>query len=79
MSANQREQRFPAVIRWDGCVIRVSGPHAGPSLSAPGRIRTSDTRFRKPLLFPLSYGGGLVGTLLDLGFRPRADQAADDE
>lgn len=24
---------------------------------APGRIRTSDTRFRKPLLYPLSYGG----------------------
>ena len=25
---------------------------------APGRIRTCDTRFRKPLLYPLSYGGG---------------------
>jgi hypothetical protein len=24
---------------------------------APGRIRTCDTRFRKPLLYPLSYGG----------------------
>jgi hypothetical protein len=23
--------------------------------SAPGRIRTSDTGFRKPLLYPLSY------------------------
>ena len=23
---------------------------------APGRIRTSDTRFRKPMLYPLSYG-----------------------
>ncbi|NOK58213.1 MAG: hypothetical protein GFH27_549279n20 [Chloroflexi bacterium AL-W] len=23
----------------------------------PGRIRTADTRFRKPLLYPLSYGG----------------------
>ena len=23
--------------------------------SAPGRIRTSDSRFRKPLLYPLSY------------------------
>src|SRR5918997_4591782 len=28
---------------------------AALSLSAPGRIRTSDSRFRKPLLYPLSY------------------------
>jgi hypothetical protein len=26
-------------------------------LSAPGRNRTCDTRFRKPLLYPLSYEG----------------------
>ena len=26
-------------------------------ISAPSRIRTYDTRFRKPLLYPLSYGG----------------------
>jgi hypothetical protein len=25
--------------------------------SAPGRNRTSDTRFRKPVLYPLSYEG----------------------
>ena len=25
---------------------------------APGRIRTCDSRFRKPLLYPLSYEGG---------------------
>src|SRR5918997_3707533 len=24
-------------------------------VGAPGRIRTSDTRFRKPMLYPLSY------------------------
>ena len=31
--------------------------------SAPGRNRTCDTRFRKPLLYPLSYeGGGLQET-----------------
>ncbi len=24
---------------------------------APGPTRTADTRFRKPLLYPLSYGG----------------------
>ena len=27
-------------------------------LSGPERIRTADTRFRKPLLYPLSYGAG---------------------
>ena len=26
---------------------------------ALGRIRTSDTRFRKPMLYPLSYEGGM--------------------
>jgi hypothetical protein len=33
---------------------------------APGRIRTCDARFRKPTLYPLSYGGpGLkVGNVL---------------
>ena len=29
-------------------------------LSAPGRIRTSDTWFRKPVLYPLSYEGGIA-------------------
>jgi hypothetical protein len=28
---------------------------------APGRNRTCDTRFRKPLLYPLSYEGGSSG------------------
>ena len=28
-----------------------------PHRSTPGRSRTCDTRFRKPLLYPLSYGG----------------------
>ena len=28
-----------------------------PFIGAPSRIRTCDTRFRKPLLYPLSYGG----------------------
>lgn len=32
----------------------------GPGLSpgAPGRIRTCDTRFRRAVLYPLSYEGG---------------------
>ena len=28
--------------------------------SALGRTRTSDTRFRKPVLYPLSYEGGAL-------------------
>ena len=35
-------------------------PHLGETVAnigAPGRTRTCDLRFRKPLLYPLSYGG----------------------
>src|SRR5262245_48000560 len=39
--------------------VAVSGDVGG----APGRIRTCDTRFRKPLLYPLSYeGAAFYGT-----------------
>lgn len=31
----------------------------GLFVGAPKMIRTSDTRFRKPLLYPLSYKGNL--------------------
>ena len=33
-------------------------------LCAPGRIRTCDTRFRKPMLYPLSYEGRLTKALV---------------
>ncbi len=33
------------------------GPRERHIVGAPGRNRTYDTRFRKPLLYPLSYGG----------------------
>ncbi len=36
----------------------VVGLHLNSKDGAPGRTRTSDTRFRKPLLYPLSYEGG---------------------
>jgi hypothetical protein len=36
-----------------GCSAGISADLWG----APGRIRTCDTRFRKPLLYPLSYEG----------------------
>ncbi len=35
----------------------VASPMARNSRSALGRTRTSDTRFRKPVLYPLSYEG----------------------
>ena len=36
-------------------------------MSAPGRIRTCDPRFRKPLLYPLSYGGQHAATPIPRG------------
>lgn len=39
------------------CDLRVCG--------APGPIRTADTRFRRAVLCPLSYGGALEGWLYD--------------
>jgi hypothetical protein len=41
----------------DGSAFEMSAPLKLPEMSAPGRNRTSDTRFRKPLLYPLSYEG----------------------
>src|SRR3989337_2117674 len=34
-------------------------PHGTNKVGTPGRTRTCDPRFRKPLLCPLSYGGNL--------------------
>ena len=41
-----------------GCERTENPAVAGLSVGAPGVIRTRDTRFRKPVLYPLSYGGG---------------------
>ena len=39
-------------------------------LGAPGRIRTCGTRFRKPLLYPLSYEGwALIQSLAETAKR----------
>ena len=52
--------------------IEESTPASRPGLihlvrdqspGAPGRIRTSDTWFRKPLLYPLSYEGGIAARI----------------
>lgn len=52
----------PAVPAGPGSKQTADGPadgrrSAGRSCGAPGRIRTCDSRFRKPQLYPLSYGG----------------------
>ena len=45
-----------------------SGRRSDPWRSAPGRIRTCDARFRKPTLYPLSYGSR-TSTLLAVRVR----------
>lgn len=47
---------------------------------APGRIRTCDTRFRRAVLYPLSYEGGtwLKPSLL-ASLKPRAMEAVPEE
>ena len=51
---------FPLQIRHDraGATEPPGEPGVPILFCAPGRIRTCDTRFRKPLLSPLSYEGG---------------------
>jgi integrase len=59
-------------VRTDGTAHHRSENPIDPNWrsGAPGRTRTSDTRFRKPLLYPLSYGGGTA----DPSSRCRPDQ-----
>ena len=49
-------------LRWRSCVphcaVATARRAAMRSEGAPGRNRTCDARFRKPTLYPLSYGGG---------------------
>ena len=52
------------------CTADRDAPISG--MGALGKIRTCDTRFRKPLLYPLSY----EGLSADLWFRSSA-YAAD--
>ena len=35
-------------------------PDLRKRVGAPGRIRTCDTRFRRAVLYPLSYEGGIA-------------------
>src|SRR5690606_2439405 len=41
-----------------GCETAGQRPNRLAEMSAPGRIRTCGTRFRRAVLYPLSYGGG---------------------
>src|SRR4051812_33901724 len=55
-----RGRKWPTAAHADsstsGCP-RWSKPVSAGDRGAPGRIRTCGTRFRKPLLYPLSYEG----------------------
>src|SRR3954447_59578 len=39
------------------------GPESSDAAGALGMIRTCDTRFRKPMLYPLSYEGGMAARI----------------
>ena len=45
--------------------------------TTPGQDRTADLRFRKPSLYPLSYGGEEQKTLKNKGFRRRILRARE--
>ena len=44
------------IARRPGPASREIGPFRAQNDGVPGRIRTCDRRFRRPLLYPLSYG-----------------------
>ena len=53
--------------RQGSAFVQVTARFAGVDLGAPGRNRTCDTRFRKPMLYPLSYGGVHAATCAGTG------------
>jgi hypothetical protein len=55
-AARMRPDPPAEIIELPERTARISSDQA-KRVSAPSRIRTCDTRFRKPLLYPLSYGG----------------------
>ncbi len=48
---------IPRLFSSSGMRITSSDRALAVYRGAPGRIRTCDTRFRKPMLYPLSYEG----------------------
>ena len=63
------------MVQRGSCEVFAAGWMGG----APGGSRTPDTRFRKPLLYPLSYRGTITSLseiLLQLAAATRVAQAA---
>ena len=55
-----RAGRVPTRLRATPVDVSADYDRCCGSLSAPGRNRTYDTRFRRAVLYPLSYEGPLV-------------------
>ena len=47
----------PASRRPERSIVRGISTFSAPAVSAPGRTRTGNLRIRRPMLYPLSYGG----------------------
>jgi len=56
---NLQGDTSPLVVSF-GCENRQKRTSEAHSHRAPGKIRTCDTRFRRAVLYPLSYEGGRV-------------------
>ncbi len=56
-SAMEAVRELTNKIAGPSCDGPAKGRRISPVLCAPGRIRTCDTRFRRAVLYPLSYGG----------------------
>jgi hypothetical protein len=57
--ARATRSRWVRLSPWPRHRQRDGADARGGLVGAPGRIRTCDARFRKPTLYPLSYGGWL--------------------
>ena len=55
-------ETIPGLLANPG-ISAENGPSVPLCPTTPGWNRTSDRRFRKPLLYPLSYGGGFACNL----------------
>lgn len=54
-------------VYWEKGDEETSTEDEPVEITAPGAIRTHDLRFRKPLLYPLSYGGHSISRPRDRG------------
>ena len=58
---SETDTRFPTAqsAGWNGPPTRLPFVPTGAESCALGQIRTADTRFRRAVLYPLSYEGGV--------------------